>query len=141
MPFNTDLKNKEIGFVVDTRLYDQESLKQAAAVWLKQCAVFVQEGPGNKIHMTLALKKSGPATREEMTRMANEFLNELLNQEYRQIVCRFNKKIAHLIVTQALFSASQPPLQDTAEALEPQVAADRAAEVEALLSRAREKTA
>jgi hypothetical protein len=37
--------------------------------------------------------------------LAGEFLNELLNQEYRFIVARSNRRIADIIVTQSLLSA------------------------------------
>lgn len=128
-------KNTEINLKLDLNIYGMESLSQAAAVWRKKAEVFIEEKSKNKLIATLSIVQ--PLTKEQQAQYAGEFLNELLNQEYRRTVGSFNKKITEMIVVQALYSASQPGIKDVASELEPAVAEERARETEALMEAAR----
>jgi len=54
--------------------------------------------------VTLKAKRRDADT-AALSALAGEFGNELLNQEYRFLVGRFNQKISALIVTQTLMAA------------------------------------
>lgn len=130
------IKN-EIRLNIPLDIYSEEALTQTAAVWRKKADVYIEKKNKKQATLTLEFKTNAALNREVA---AEEFLNEALNQEYRQIVGRFNQKLTQLIVVQALCSASQTPPKDAAEALEPMVAAERAKEVDELMRRIREES-
>jgi hypothetical protein len=72
--------------------------------------------------IVLTAKRKGSA--ELLTQLAGTFLNELLNQEYRFVVGRFNQKISGLIVTRALLAArgGEKPMETPAEEKTPEFA-------------------
>jgi His-Xaa-Ser system protein HxsD len=108
--FDVDAKERTVGFEVPKSLYSKQGLLIAAQIFSSRAEVFLDESK-TAFELTLkAKKKALPAP--ELEALGGEFLNELLNQEYRFIVGRHNQKISNLIITQTLFAArggEKPP--------------------------------
>lgn len=100
-------------------MYARESIEIAAHIFERRAQVYLEETP-KTFKITLQARRPGRDA-AWLESQAGEFINELLNQEYRAIVGRFNGKLSNLIVTQALFSArggEHPPAplkEDTPE--------------------------
>lgn len=133
--FDTELKDKTVSFMIPSAVYSQDAVRIAAHIFSARAEVLMgSEGKD----LVLSLKARRAKTREELEFLGGEFLNELLNQEYRFIVSRFNAGSANMIVTQALFSArgGDKPL-----APEPVPDAKFKAETARLMKQAREEIA
>lgn len=103
MELDFDLPRRTVSFTVPKSLYSEDALRVAAHVLAKRAvAEASDEGKRWCVELAAAKKSAGEA---ELAVLAGEFMNELLNQEYRFLVSNFNKKISGLIVTQALFAA------------------------------------
>lgn len=115
-------------------VYSPDSVRIAAHVFDRRAEAFLSE-EGRTLEVAL-VSRSGDAGPEELKALGKEFLNELLNQEYRALVGRFNRKITDLVVTQALYSArggETPP--EKADESSPEFKAD----VERMLKEAEEE--
>lgn len=111
-----DAKAREATVTLPTSVYSDEGLRITAAVFEARCEVFHEAGKG-KFTLTLAARRKDLDVKA-LEALSGEFLNELLNQEYRFVVSRFNRRIADLIVTQALLSArggENPPAAPAGE--------------------------
>lgn len=98
------------------KIYSMDALRIAAHVLSTKVDVYVSESK-TAYDVELQAKRKG-ATEEQVSALAGEFGNELLNQEYRFIVGNFNRKISSLIVTQALMASrggENPPAAPEAE--------------------------
>ena len=102
MRFDVDAKENEVAFTVSTKVYGREALLIAAQVLSSRAEAFLSE---DKASYELTLKAKRKTDAAGLEALAGEFLNELLNQEYRFVVGRFNQKITSLVVTQALLAA------------------------------------
>ena len=124
MALETDVKESSVSFAVSKKLYSKEGLQIAAHIFDSRAEVLLADD-GGYLELTLRSKRKAPA-QDELERLAGEFLNELLNQEYRFIVGRFNQKVAGLIVTQAMFSArgGEAPAQPAPEEQTPEFKAE-----------------
>lgn len=133
--FDIDLKDRTVSFSIPSAVYSKEAVTIAAHIFTSQTEVLLGE-EGKEYSVILRARRAKTAA--ELERLGGEFLNELLNQEYRFIVGRFNANSANLIVTQALFSArgGEKPL-----APEPKPDAAFKAETAKLLKQAREEIA
>lgn len=110
MRLKTDVGERTVGFEVPRSMYSREGLDIANQIFSPRAEIYLEES-AKTLGLTLKSKRKA-STPEELERLGGEFLNELLNQEYRFVVGRFNQKISGLIVTQALFSArggEEPP--------------------------------
>lgn len=85
------------------KIYSKDSLLIAAQVLSSKVNVYLEETK-SAYKVTLEAKRKD-ADAAKMRALAGEFGNELLNQEYRFLVGRFNAKISSLIVTQTLMAA------------------------------------
>jgi His-Xaa-Ser system protein HxsD len=103
MKLEKDLKERSVTFKVDARNYSLDSARIAAHVFSARAEVFFEEAKG-ALELTLQAKRKS-AGAAELDALAGEFLNEMLNQEYRFLVSRFNERIASLTITQSLFAA------------------------------------
>lgn len=111
-------------------LYSREAIGIAAHIFSNRAEVYLSDG-GKAWELSLKAKRA----KQDPKALEGEFKNELLNQEYRFIVSRFNAKLSKLIVTQALFSARGE--ERTPEA----PSAELKAETERLLAEARDEIA
>ncbi len=103
MNVTVDAAERLAAFSVSKNWYSLEALQIAAHVFDSRAQVRMAESKAEfDVELVAKRKNLGEP---ELTALAGEFLNELLNQEYRFIVSRFNQKIASLIVTQTLFAA------------------------------------
>lgn len=100
MKIDVDAKERSASFELPKPIYSQDGLEIAARVFSSRADVFLEE-TAKAFGVTLQAKSS----KADPEALAGEFLNELLNQEYRFIVGKHNRKISNLIVTQALFAA------------------------------------
>jgi His-Xaa-Ser system protein HxsD len=116
MTFTIDLEDKSVSMELQASMYSRDGIEIAAQVFGTRADVLLQDG-GKHFGLTLRSKRK-TVQNCELEQLGGEFLNELLNQEYRMIVGRFNRKISSLIVTQALFSArggENPPARPSGE--------------------------
>lgn len=98
-----DQKGRSVELRLPAAVYSPDSVRIAAHVFDRRAEAFLSE-EGRTLEVTL-VSRGADAGPEELGRLGREFLNELLNQEYRALVGRFNRKITDLVVTQALYSA------------------------------------
>lgn len=95
--------SREIEVTLDPKVYSDEALRIAAAVFEARCEAYVEKKKAGVVLTLEARRKDLDA--KALEALAGDFVNELLNQEYRFLVGRFNRKVADLVVTQALLSA------------------------------------
>ena len=93
----------EVSVTLPSSIYSDEAVRIAAAVFEARCEVYHEKTKGG-FTLTLAARRKD-LDAKALEALAGDFVNELLNQEYRFVVGRFNRKIADLIVTQSLLSA------------------------------------
>lgn len=105
--FKPDAELRAVSFSLPRAQYGEDGLRIAAAVFDTR-AELEAASDGRFWEITLRSKRR-KATRPELEALAGEFVNELLNQEYRFLVGRLNKKTAGLIVTKVLLSARGGP--------------------------------
>ncbi|PIR18005.1 MAG: hypothetical protein COV48_07960, partial [Elusimicrobia bacterium CG11_big_fil_rev_8_21_14_0_20_64_6] len=97
------MKERSVSFDIPKKIYSMDALRIAAQILAPKVDVYLDE---TKAAYEVTLKaKRREAGEPQLRSLAGEFGNELLNQEYRFIVGRFNAKISSLIVTQALMAA------------------------------------
>lgn len=103
MKLKTDARARRAELTLAPKLYSDEALRIAAAVFDGRAEVYLEDGRAARVVTLEAKRKDLDAAGLEA--LAGDFLNELLNQEYRFLVSRFNRKIADLISAQTLLSA------------------------------------
>lgn len=128
-------EENEASFKVSKKLYRDDSLLVAAHVFENRADCYVEPAAAGAVKVTLEAKRK--LDKAALERLAREFLNELLNQEYRQAVGALNRNLAAKLVTQALYSARGGEVEKP----QPQLTAEQEAEVRRLLAEAEEETA
>lgn len=116
MKLDVDVKERAVSFAVPKKIYSMDALRIAAQILSPKIDVYLDEGK-TAYEVTLKAKRRD-ADAVALNGLAGEFGNELLNQEYRFVVGRFNAKISTLIVTQTLMAArggETPPAPPAAE--------------------------
>lgn len=103
MILDTDVKERSVSFDIPKKIYSMDALRIAAQILSPKIDVYLDESK-SAYEVTLKAKRRD-AGKEQLEALAGEFGNELLNQEYRFVVGRFNSKISSLIVTQTLMAA------------------------------------
>ena len=103
MELDIDAKERSVSFDVPKKIYSMDAVRIAAQVLSIKIDTYLDESKTD-YEVTLKAKRKD-AGAEQLSALAGEFGNELLNQEYRFVVGRFNSKISSLIVTQALMAA------------------------------------
>lgn len=103
MELDIDVKERSVSFDAPKKIYTMDAVRIAAQVLSPKLDVYLDESK-SAYEITLKAKRKD-AGAEQLSALAGEFGNELLNQEYRFIVGRFNAKISGLIITQALMAA------------------------------------
>lgn len=125
MKFAIDRAARAVSFSLPKSLYSLDALRIAGVVFASRAEVYHEETKAeHRLTLESRRRDSGPA---ELEALAGDFHNELLNQEYRFLVARFNRKIADLIVTQTLLAArgGENPPAPPAETPEFRAEADR----------------
>lgn len=128
--------NKDsVAIKIGKPLYSAESLAAGALVLGKRAQVFVDE---SKASFSVEIEPASPVPAAALRALGGEFLNEVLNHEYRQRVIQANAPLTRAIFS-PLFAKGFPAVpSDPLEELEPQVKADRAKDLEDLLAQAKE---
>ncbi|MCR4295178.1 MAG: hypothetical protein NUW21_06560 [Elusimicrobia bacterium] len=85
------------------KIYSKGALLIAAQVLSNKVNAYLEESKSDYTVTIEAKRRDVDAA--QLAALAGEFGNELLNQEYRFLVGRFNAKISSLIVTQTLMAA------------------------------------
>jgi len=127
MILETDVKERQVSFEIPKKIYTMDALRIAAQILAPKIDVYLDESKTD-YEVTLQAKRRD-AGEAQLVALAGEFGNELLNQEYRFIVGRFNAKISSLIVTQALMAArggetpAGPPVEEQMPEFKAKIAA------------------
>lgn len=128
-----DASAREASMRLPRSLYSREALEIAAQVLASKAQVLLACDK-KSLHVTVrAVKKT--AAPADLEALAGELVNEVLNQEYRFVVARFNQKISQLIVTRTLLAArggENPPAA-------PKPSPELERELEKLMEQAREE--
>ena len=118
MKIAVDRAEHSVSVEAPKKTYSADAVRIAAHVFSNRAEVYHSEGKtGHELTLVAKRKDLDEAALEAL---GGEFLNELLNQEYRFVVGRFNRKVADVIAAQALLSArggEKPaaPAPDSAE--------------------------
>jgi|GEM_PF-1211720 len=110
MNIAVDVAERRVSLRAPRKLYSEDAVRIAAHVFDGRAEVYHEAGAREHELTLVARRKDLDAGALEA--LGGEFLNELLNQEYRFVVARFNRRIADRIVAQALLSArggDKPP--------------------------------
>ncbi|MBI5629746.1 MAG: hypothetical protein HY921_02545 [Elusimicrobia bacterium] len=102
MEFEIDEEERTVSFEACAKAYSLDAVQISAHIFSGRANVFLDRSE-DAFELALQSKKKSAAAELEV--LAREFLNEMLNQEYRFVVGAFNRKISNLIVTQALLAA------------------------------------
>lgn len=118
MKSRVDLAERSVSFAVPKKIYSDDAVGVAAHVFSNRAETYVEESKTEHRLTLVAKRKDLDAAALEA--LAGEFVNELLNQEYRIVVARFNRKVADVIAAQTLLAARGgenpvPPPADTPE--------------------------
>lgn len=121
MKIAVDAAARSVSLSVPRSVYSEDAVRIAALV-LSSRAEAYHEATRAAHELTLVARRK-TASAAELEALGGDFLNELLNQEYRFVVARFNRKIADRIVAQTLYAArggdnpppARHPAEDTAE--------------------------
>ena len=97
-------RGNKITILINPKLYSLEALYGAAYVFLDKAYIYLEEGAGAKIRVSLKGKEK--LTKNKLKALRGEFLNELLNFSLRDKVSKNNIRIREYIVARALASAS-----------------------------------
>ena len=121
-------------FKLGKPLYGAEGLAAGALALGTRAQVSVDE---TKTAFSIEIVPAASLPAAELLALGGEFLNEALNYEYRQRVVRENSPLTQAVFA-PLFTKGFPAMPaDPLEELEPTVKADRARDIEELLSQAR----
>lgn len=102
MRLAVDAQQRSVSFSAPKPLYSKQAVLIAAQIFGPRADVLLAE---TRLAFQLTLRAKRAAAAADLEALGGEFLNELLNQEYRFVVGRLNQKISSLIVTQTLFAA------------------------------------
>lgn len=118
MKMSVDRAERSVSFSAPRKIYSDDSVRIAAHVFSNRAEVYREAAKG--AHALTLVAKRKDLDEAALAALGGEFLNEMLNQEYRFVVARFNRKVADVIAAQTLLSARggenpAPPAEDSAE--------------------------
>lgn len=97
-----DVSDDSLVMAVDGDLYSREALFRVCYLFTDRCYLFLSQEEGSPVIHVRFTRKS-PET--DLSRLAGEFSNELINQKVRLDVAAETKAIRELIVAQAFAEA------------------------------------
>jgi His-Xaa-Ser system protein HxsD len=98
-----DLAGRSVSLDAPRKTYSDDAVRIAAHVFSNRAEVY--HLASKSAHELRLVARRRDADEAALEALGGEFLNELLNQEYRFVVARFNRKVADLISAQSLLSA------------------------------------
>lgn len=118
MKISVDRAERSVSLSAPRKIYSDDAVRIAAHVFSNRTEIY-HEAAKSHHELTLVAKRRD-LDEKSLEALGGEFLNELLNQEYRFVVARFNRKVADLIAAQTLLSARggenpEAPAEDSAE--------------------------
>lgn len=103
MKMSTDRAERSVSLAVPRKVYSDDAVRIAAHIFSNRVEAY-HEATKTAHELTLVAKRKD-LDAKALEALGGEFVNELLNQEYRFVVARFNRKVADLIAAQTLLSA------------------------------------
>jgi His-Xaa-Ser system protein HxsD len=103
LKLTVDRAERSVSLNVPRKIYSDDAVRIAAHVFANRAEVY--HGASRSDHELRLVAKRRDADEPALEALGGEFLNELLNQEYRFVVARFNRKVADVIAAQTLMSA------------------------------------
>ena len=103
MKIEIDRAERSVSLAAPRKTYSDDAVRIAAHVFSNRAEVYHRVS--RSAHELTLVAKRRDADESSLEALGGEFLNELLNQEYRFVVARFNRKIADVIAAQTLMSA------------------------------------
>lgn len=97
-----DVSDDGLAVAVNSDLYSREALFRVCYLFTDRCYLFLSQEEGSPVIHVRFTRKS-PET--DLSRLAGEFSNELVNQKVRLDVAAETKAIRELIVAQAFAEA------------------------------------
>ena len=94
---------RSVALSAPRKTYGDDAVRIAAHVFSNRAEVYY--AATKSAHELTVVAKRRDVDEASLEALGGEFLNELLNQEYRFVVARFNRKVADLIAAQTLLSA------------------------------------
>lgn len=122
MKILVDLAERSVSLTAPRRTYSDDAVRIAAHVFSNRAEVYHRSARAD--HELTLVAKRRDADEASLEALGGEFLNELLNQEYRFVVARFNRKVADTIAAQALMSARGGPSPSAPAPDSPELAAE-----------------
>ncbi|MFI5346183.1 MAG: hypothetical protein ACHQ51_07405 [Elusimicrobiota bacterium] len=118
MKISVDRAERSASFSAPRKIYSDDAVRIAAHVFSSRVEVYHEET--KSAHALTLVAKRKDLDEKALEALGGEFLNEMLNQEYRFVVARFNRKVADVIAAQTLLSARggenpAAPAEDSAE--------------------------
>lgn len=102
LPWLHRLEDGTLTVSVDTGVYPLDALLRACYLFTDRCYLFLEpEQSGRQIRVSVAGKRGAA----DLTAVAGEFCNELLNQRLRSEIAAETRPIRELIVAQAFAEA------------------------------------
>ncbi len=95
-----NLKENEISFVVNQKIYPKDVIFKACYVFVDRVYVYLDSLKKNEITATFKCKKK--LTKKNLENLKGDFLNELLNALVRKNVSKRNQKVIEYIVGGAI---------------------------------------
>ena len=103
MKIEVNRAERSVSLTAPRKTYSGDAVGIAAHVFSNRAEVYHNESKSD--HELTLVAKRRDLDEAALEALGGEFLNELLNQEYRFVVGRFNRKVADVIAAQALLSA------------------------------------
>jgi His-Xaa-Ser system protein HxsD len=103
MKIDIDRAGRSVSLAAPRKTYSDDAVRIAAHVFSNRAEVYHRVS--RSAHELTLVARRRDADEASLEALGGEFLNELLNQEYRFVVARFNRKIADVIAAQTLMSA------------------------------------
>ena len=103
MNISVDRAERSVSLSAPRKTYSDDAVRIAAHVFSARAEVY--DRASRSAHELTLVARRRDADEAFLEALGGEFLNELLNQEYRFVVARFNRKVADLIAAQTLMSA------------------------------------
>ena len=103
MKISVDRAERSVSLSAPRKIYSDDAVRIAAHVFSTRAEIY--HNAAKTAHELTLVAKRRDLDERALEALGGEFLNELLNQEYRFVVARFNRKVADLIAAQTLLSA------------------------------------
>jgi His-Xaa-Ser system protein HxsD len=102
----SDPERNVVTILVDTGVYPKEAIYGAAYIFIDTCYVLLDAPKPSRI--SVQLRGQEPLDEKALDALAGDFLNELLAQTLREMICAQNRPLLEAVVGQAISGAVGP---------------------------------